>query len=209
MLPRLMVPAHPDMLSRRRLLETWVYYARWVMLLVALPWIVALHPLLWWLWLAAAVVIAFHNILRASLIHHGTIDHLRSRGALLFVLDSLVLMIAMWPAFRHGQYPVQQWLLVIPLEAAPCLGFERPRISMLVMALLTAILSGYEAIGLRYREDWKDVSLWVGFFVLIGIWGSLQARTSWRAAQERDTAPPQTAMHPSMQPQRRTRPTLV
>lgn len=74
MLPRLVIPALPDALSRRRRLETWIYYAHWVMLLLALPWIVALHPPLWWLWLAATTSITFHNILRASLIHHGTID---------------------------------------------------------------------------------------------------------------------------------------
>jgi len=180
MLPRLVIPALPDALSRRRRLETWIYYAHWVMLLLALPWIVALHPPLWWLWLAATTSITFHNILRASLIHHGTIDQLRSRGALLLALDSLVLMIAMWPAFRHGQHPVQQWLLVIPLEAVPRLGFERPRVSVLVMAVLTAILSGYEALGLRYHEDWKDVFLWTEFFVLTGIWGSLRARAIWQ-----------------------------
>ncbi len=180
MIPRLVVPTLPDALSRRRLLETWIYCAHWAMILLALPWIVGLHPSLWWLFLAVAAGGAFHNILRASLIHHGTLDRLRSRGALLLILDSLVLMIGLWPMLQQGHYPMQQWLLVIPLEVVPRLGFERPRVSVLVMAVLTAILSGYEALGLRYHEDWKDVFLWTEFFVLIGIWGSLRARAIWQ-----------------------------
>lgn len=46
------------------------------------------------------------------------------------------------------------------------------------------MLIGYELVGLRYREDLKDAILWIGFFLVIGIWGGLSAYFSRRLSRQ-------------------------
>jgi len=111
-----------DELAQRCTLEQRVFWLRWLTIPPAFLLVLMSQPPLLWLSVAALAGIAFNNVMRHLLIRHRTSSWFRRYGAMLLSLDSIVLMVGLWPSFRHGMHPVQQWLVLIPLETRPLMN---------------------------------------------------------------------------------------
>jgi DNA-binding CsgD family transcriptional regulator len=79
-------------------------------------------------------------------------------------------VVGSWPLGREGRHPGQLLLLAIFAEAVPRLRHAPPHVSTMWLAGITLALMGYALLGLRYREGSEDVLLWLGGFLVAGVY---------------------------------------
>lgn len=177
-----------DELVRRRRIESLIWSTRWTLLTFGLFLILTLRDPPVWLSFAALAGGVLHNaVFRILLIARGSCTQLRLLGGALFLLDVLVLLIGIEPMFERGNHNVPLLLLVIPLEAIPRLGFERPSVSVTGMAILTLLIVLYILLNLRGMGWRVDATIWAGFYGLIGFWATFVSRARWQASQRTQT----------------------
>jgi len=174
-----------DEIVRRRRIERLIWSTRWTLLAFGLFLILTLrNPPIWLSFAALAESILHNAVFRILLIARGARPQLRLLGGALFLLDVLVLLIGIEPMFEQGNHNVPLLLLVIPLEAIPRLGFERPSISVTGMAILTLLIVLYILLNLRGMGWRVDATIWAGFYGLIGFWAAFACRARWQASQQ-------------------------
>ncbi len=171
-----------DSSAHRRRVEWYVWRTRWALLAFGSLLILTLHTPPLWLSYAALAGATLHNaVFRRALVVHGSATQLRWLGNILFLLDAGMLLIGIWPILRQQNHVVPLLLLVIPLEAIPRLGFERPCVLVSGLAILTLIIVMYIVLNLRKDGWWTDAIIWTGFYGLIGMWAAFVSQARWHA----------------------------